>query len=176
MKKRKNQLTTEQIAIIALLIAFKLVLSRFSVPISPENRLSFGFLGTALLGTLYGPWIAGFANAGSDLLSSAIFGSGGQFFIGFTFSAFLGGVFYGVFLYRDRVNWYHILLAVLCNSLITNLFLNTLWVHWLYKTPIIALLLARIPQNLIMGPLRFGVIYLLLNAPQLQGVLKRLRG
>lgn len=171
----KTKISTEQIAMIALLIALKLVLSRLSIPITPENRLSFGFIGTAILGTLYGPWIAGLANAGSDLLSSALFGNGGQFFIGFTFSAFLGGIFYGYFLHRQDVRWYHALLSVLCNTLITNLVLNTLWVYWLYQTPIPALLITRLPQNLIMGPIRFLVIYFLMTAPQLKRVYQRLR-
>lgn len=175
MNKQKYTISTQQLAIIGLLIAFKLVLSRLSIPISPENRLSFGFVGTAFLGTLYGPWIAGIANVGSDLLTSALFGNNGQFFIGFTFSAFLGGVFYGAFLHRETVKWYHVLGAVLCNTLITNLFFNTLWVHILYRAPIPALLFARVPQNLIMGPFRFLVIYFLLRTPQLQGIYRRLR-
>lgn len=128
-----------------------------------------------MLGTLYGPWIAGLAN-GSDLLTSALFGSGGQFFIGFTFSAFLGGVFYGYFRIADRFVGIMFYLPSYNNTLITNLVLNTLWVHLLYQTPISAPLFARIPQNLIMGPVRFLVIYFLMTTPQLQNIYQRLRG
>lgn len=170
-KNNKFTFTTQQIAILGILMALGLVLSRVSIPLGPSNRLSFGFIVNAMIGILYGPWVAGFAAAGKDLLQTFLFGvQGGSFFIGFTLTAFVGSFIYGWFLHREKVTWKHVLAAVILNTVLTNLVLNTLWIYLLYKTPVIVLLASRIPQNLIMAPIRFIVIYLIVQNKQIQRV------
>lgn len=174
MKKNNSfNFTTQQIAILGILMALGLVLSRVAIPLSPSNRLSVGFIVNAIIGILYGPWVAGFAAAGNDLLKTFLFGTQGTFFIGFVLSAFVGSFIYGWFLHRKTVTWQHVLLAVLLNTIFTNLVLNTLWIHILYRTPIIVLLASRLPQNLIMAPIRFVVIYLITQNRQLNQVFDR---
>lgn len=173
MKKGKFTFTTREIAIVGVLMALGLALSRVSVFLSLNNRISFGFIINAIIGILFGPWVAGFAAAGNDLLSSFLFGVQGDFFIGFTFTAFVGSFIYGFFLHRKNIRWQHIAAAVVLNAILTNLVLNTLWIHLLYKTPISVLLATRIPQNLIMTPVRFIIIYLLVQNKQLQRIFER---
>lgn len=169
-KNNRFSFTTQQIAIVGILMALGLVLSRVAIPLSPSNRLSIGFIVNAIIGILYGPWVAGFAAVGNDLLQSFLFGTQGTFFIGFVLSAFVGSFIYGWFLHRKTVTWKHVLLAVLLNTIFTNLVLNTLWIHILYRTPIIVLLASRLPQNLIMAPIRFVVIYMITQNRQLNQV------
>lgn len=172
--KNKFTFTTKQIAVLGVLMGLRIALSRFSVMIGPNNRLAFGFIIASIIGMLFGPWVAGFSSVGTDLLTSFLFGTqGGPFFIGFTLTAFVGGVVYGFFLHRKEIKWQHVLLAVLVNTILTNLVMNTLWVNILFKTPVFVLLASRIPQNLIMGPIRFIVIYLVLTNKQLQNVYER---
>lgn len=166
--KRKFTFSTIQIALVGVLMAMNLVLSQVSVPLGEANRISFGFLPTAVIALLFGPWVAGIASALTDLLSFFLFSSGFTFFIGFTFSAFLGGVIYGVFLHRIRVKWYHVLGAVLVNTLVTNLFFNSLWLNILYETPFWALMPGRILQNAIMAPIRYVLIFAFATTPQLR--------
>ena len=71
------------------------------------------------------------------------------------------------------IKWYHVLLAVVVNSLMTNLVMNTIWVNMLFGTPFKVLLATRIPQNLIMAPIRFIIIYLALTNKQLQEIYQR---
>lgn len=173
-EKKKFTFTTKQIAVLGVLMGLQIALSRLSIMVGPNNRLSFGFIIAAIIGMLFGPWIAGLAGVGTDLLTSFLFGTpGGSFFIGFTFTAFVGGFVYGVFLHREKIKWYHVLFAILFNSLLTNLVLNTLWINILFGTPIKALLVTRIPQNLIMAPIRFIVIFLATTNTQLQDIYKR---
>lgn len=170
---KKFTFTTEQIAVLGVLMGLRIAMSRLSIMIGPNNRLSFGFIIAAIIGMLFGPWVAGISSIGTDLLTSFLFGQPGGMFIGFTFSAFVGGFIYGVFLHRKEIKWQHILGAVLLNTLFTNLVLNTLWVNIMFQTPIKALLVTRIPNNLIMGPIRFGLIYLALTNKQLQSIFDR---
>lgn len=172
-ERRKFEFTTQQIAVLGVLMALEIALSRVSIMIGTNNRLSFGFIITSIIGILFGPWVAGMAGIGTDLLTAFMFGTQGTFFIGFTFSAFLGAFFYGLFLHRKEIRWQHVFWAVLLNSVITNIILNTLWINILYETPITVLLASRVPQNLIMGPIRFLVIYLITQNKQLRAIFER---
>lgn len=172
--KKKFTFTTKQIAVLGVLMGLQIAMSRLSIMVGPNNRLSFGFIIAAIIGMLFGPWVAGLAGVGTDLLTNFLFGTqGGTFFIGFTFTAFVGGFIYGLFLHREKIKWQHVFLAVLLNSLFANLVLNTLWVNILFGTPIKALLITRIPQNLIMAPIRFVLIYLATTNKQLQDIYQR---
>ncbi|WP_018659609.1 folate family ECF transporter S component [Allofustis seminis] len=172
-KKNKFNFSVEQMTIVAVMIALHLVLSRFSIPLGNANRISFSFIITALLGILYGPIIAGLANVSSDLLKSFLFGPGGPFFIGFTISAMLGGIIYGLFLHRKTIRWPHVLAATVVNTLFVNLVLNTYWVHLLFGTPFRELLVTRVPQNAIMLPIRFAFILFITQLPQLKPIIKK---
>lgn len=172
--KKKFTFSTKQIAVLGVLMGLRIALSRFSIMIGPNNRLAFGFIIASMIGMLFGPWVAGFSSVGTDLLTSFLFGTqGGPFFIGFTLTAFVGGAVYGFFLHRKNIKWYHVLLAVLLNSVLANIVMNTMWVNILFDTPILALLATRIPQNLIMGPIRFVIIYIVLTNNQLQNIYER---
>ena len=165
--------STIQISLIGVLMGLGLVLSRVAIPLGTTNRLSLGFVVTAVISMLFGPWVGGFAALGVDLLTSFIFGQQGVFFIGFTLTAFVNGVIYGVFLHRRRPNWKHVLLAVLFQTVISNIILNTLWIYILFPSTLKGLLIARIPQNLLMGPIRFVLLYIITQNKQLLRVFDR---
>lgn len=173
MNNRKFTFTTNQIAVVGVLMGLGLALSRVAIPLGTTNRLSLGFVVTAAISMLYGPWVGGFAAAGVDLLVSFLFGQQGTVFIGFTLTAFVNGVIYGFFLHRRRPNWQRLVLAILFQTVISNVILNTLWINILYQTPIVVLLASRIPQNLIMAPIRFLLLYFVLKNSQLLHVFDR---
>lgn len=170
---KKFTFTPVQIAIVGIMMGLGLALSRVAIPIGTTNRLSLGFVVTAVIGLLYGPWVGGFAAAGVDLLTSFIFGNQGTFFIGFTLTAFVNGFIYGWFLHRKNVTWKHVLWAVILQTIISNIILNTLWIYILFETPIPVLLATRIPQNVIMGPIRFAILYFITQNRQLKAAFSR---
>ncbi|MGM9532761.1 folate family ECF transporter S component, partial [Intestinibacter sp.] len=84
---------------ISLLIALEIILTRFCSINTPIVRIGFGFLPIATIAMMYGPLSAGIAYAIGDILGMMIFPSS-SFFPGFTLTAFLTGVAYGLVLYK----------------------------------------------------------------------------
>ena len=101
----------------------------------------------------FGPVGAAVVATVADLVGAILFPSG-QFFIGFTVTALLGGLVWGVFLHKKQTNG-RILCAVLIEQLILSLLLNTLWISILYSSPFVPLMTSRIVQCLVLGPVQF---------------------
>lgn len=87
-----------------------------------------------------------------------LFPTGGSFFPGFTLTAFLTGVVYGVFLYNKPKTWPRIIGAVLIVCLVINLGLDTLWLSILMGKGYIALLPTRIMKAVLMIPVQTFII------------------
>ena len=165
----KWDLDTRGIAIVGILMAMSIALGRIGIT-TPVVRITFSFLPTALIGILFGPWVAGVAAALGDILSFIIGGGVGGFFPGFTLSAFLGGVSYGVFLHKKKVTKKRVLMAVAFNTLFVNLTLNTLWIYILTQNPIAVILPPRLIQNAVMSLVRFLSIWFISSNKQLRRV------
>ena len=144
----------KQIASMAILIAFSIVLERFFSIRTPIVTVGFGFLPVVIAAILYGPLIGGIVGAAADFIGAILFPIA-AFFPGFTLTAFIVGFIYGVFLHRNpRTSW-KILTAVVCTILLGDLFINTYWLTIIMGQGMIALLPARITKCLIMLPIRF---------------------
>ena len=89
---------------ISLLIALEVILTRFCSIYTGVLRIGFGFLPVAIIAMMYGPISAGVAYAIGDILGMMIFPCG-SYFPGFTLTAFLTGVIYGVVLYKHPKTW-----------------------------------------------------------------------
>ena len=152
MKHYKEYISTDTKALVTmgLLIAVEIVLTRF-VSIQTWNlRIGFGFLPIAIAGMILGPVNAGIVAAAADLLGAILFPSG-TFFPGFTFTALLGGITYGFFLYKKTSQW-RILVAVCIHQCFLSLTVNTLWLSILFDSPYWPLFSTRIIQTAIMIP------------------------
>ncbi len=86
---------------VALLVAMEVVLARFLSINTPIVRIGFGFVPIAICGMLYGPMMAGVAGAMSDIIGAVLFPTG-AYFPGFTVSAALTGIVFGLFLYNRK--------------------------------------------------------------------------
>lgn len=170
MTEQRKAYSTRTIAVIGLLMGMDIILSRFVSIETPITRISFGFLPSALIGILYGPWMAGTAGALTDIVGTVLFNRGGAFFIGFTLSAFLGSFFYGLFLHKKEVTLWRVVLAVLVNTVFVNLTLNTLWLVLMVDEAWMAILPARILQNAVIAPIRVALIYFVAKNPSLRRV------
>lgn len=144
----------------AMLTAICVALSFLHIPITNSVQLSFGFIAIGLIGLWYGPIPAALCSGISDLIGFMIFPSG-MFFPGFTLSAIVGGLLYGLVLYRRPIKFLRTLLAFFLVGIIVNVILNTIWVAILYGYGIWALLPARIAKNLITIPLNAFIFYLI---------------
>ena len=145
---------------ISVLIATEVVLSRFLSLSTPLTKIGFGFVPIAICAILYGPIFAGIAGAVSDIVGAILFPIG-PYFPGFTLSAALTGIVFGVFLFNHKINFIWLLCVVLINCLGISLLISTLWLTIITGTPWMLLLPIRIISSLIMIPVQFGSLFLL---------------
>ena len=128
--KKYNRKRTLDITVMAMVLAIRLVMEMLpKITIGPYVQIGFGFIGAAIAGVMLGPWRAALVGILVDILGNFFRGETGQFFIGYTFTALVGGLIYGYFLYKRPLRWEQIGLAVLLVTIFCNLGLNSIWVH-----------------------------------------------
>ena len=151
------------LVLLGIIVAMKIILSRFTVGTTIVH-VSLGFIGSVMLGYLFGPVWGSIGGGISDLVSSALFGNQGGFFLGFTLSAMIGPFIYGLVFYQKPVKIWRIILATLLVTVFVNIGLNTLWVHLLYGMDFRVVLIQRIPKEAITPWLEMIISYFVLNA------------
>lgn len=143
---------------VALLIAVEIVLSRFlSIP-TPITKISFAFLPIAITAMLFGPLYAGIAAVLADFIGATMFPTA-PFFPGFTLTAFLTGLIYGLFLYKRPITFLRVICAVLLIAIALHLGLNTVWIKMITGKAVFAILPARLLQTAIMLPVQVLSIF-----------------
>ncbi|MDF7673131.1 folate family ECF transporter S component [Lactobacillus sp. ESL0701] len=163
ISKRTLKLELRDLILLGVVIAIKIILHRFSIGTAVVH-VSLDFIGSVMLGFIFGPVWGSVGGAIGDLVSSAIFGNQGGYFIGFTLSAMVGPLIYGLFFYHRPVKIWRIILSTLLVTVIVNVGLNTLWVHVLYGLNFNAALVQRLPKELIVPWVQMFVIYFVLQA------------
>lgn len=83
----------------------------------------------------------------------------------------LGGLFYGIFLYKAQVSIPRVLSAKLLINMIVNALLGTIWYSMLYGKGFYALIVPRLTANLIKIPVETIVLSIFL--PVLIAVMRR---
>lgn len=148
---------------VAMLLAMSVVISfTASVRVTETIKIGLGYLITALLGMLYGPFTAALAAGAGDLIKYLLKPDGAYFF-GFTLTSMLGGVVYGVFFYREKCTIPRAIASKATVSLLLNCLLNTVWVSWLYGMPFLGALGPRVIKNLMALPFEIVLLYIVLN-------------
>ncbi|MDO5603425.1 MAG: folate family ECF transporter S component, partial [Oscillospiraceae bacterium] len=143
------------LALTALFIALNIAMDALNlrIQLTPDLRIGFGFLTSAMVGMLFGPVVAMTAGAATDILGWLVNTGGGAYFPGFTLTAILAGLIWGLFLYQRPLKWWRCLGAKLVINVFLNIFLNSVWMHIYYgKAMIVADLPLRIGKNLLLLP------------------------
>ena len=140
----------------ALLTAIKILLTRFFSIQLPTMRFSLSFVPTMMIGMLFNPWISGAIAAATDIIGFAI-APRGEYFFGYTLTAFLSGFVYSVFLYKKEVTLKRVVMATVINVIFLNMGLNTLWASMTTGKAFIAIAGPRIVKNLVDIPLRIMI-------------------
>ncbi len=148
---------------VSVLLAMSIVISFMaSVRVTETIKIGLGYLITALLGMLYGPFTAAIAAGAGDIIKYLVKPDGAYFF-GFTLTAMLGGMAYGCLLYRERVTVWRAILSKSIISLILNCCLNTVWISILYGMPFFGALAPRVIKNVVALPFEIVLLYIVLN-------------
>ncbi|WP_270628417.1 folate family ECF transporter S component [Limosilactobacillus mucosae] len=167
---------TKRMVLAAMLIALQIILEKLSIGDPAVLKIGLGFIATALIGFLLGPWIGALSMIINDLISNTLLSSGAMFFPGFTLSAAISGIIAGIFLYQQQISWRRILIYEFCQILITNVFFTTLWLYLMgigqgsSAMSFMALLMVRLPKEVISWPIEALIVLTLLKAVERAGL------
>ena len=151
-----SRVNTRRLVLLGLMVALNVVLGRFSIQLVPEVRLSIlGFLPIALAAHLMGPMFGALTGAAGDIVNFLLFTHVyGPYFPGYTLTAALSGLWYGLLLYRRKVTWPRAILTILPVIVLGEMGLNSVWVWMMYRKTFWANLPMRLLTNAIECPLK----------------------
>ena len=154
------------LTVAALLVALGVLAGFFKIPITNIIEIRFGSIPLAAAGALFGPGIAAIVGALSDLGGYVLMPTG-PYFPGFTVSEALSGVVFGIAFGKKgliHISILRITAAVLTNTLLINLLLNSLWLSMLYgKGGVFAVMTARVLKEILMIPVNVVLIAAILK-------------
>ncbi len=142
---QKLRFTPKLLATMGVLVALEIVIAQF-LTIRPTQsiKISLDFIPVVVAGILFGPVPAMIISMLADILGAFLFPVG-PFFPGFTATAALTGLLYGLTLHKSQ-SWLRVILAVAVQQWILSLLLNTFWLKVLYGMPYVPTLVSRLPQ------------------------------
>lgn len=132
-KRNDNRIT--EICIFAILLALEIVLSRFLSFKTFNIKFSLAFITVVFIARSYGPYKSALFAMVADFIGAILFPFGPYFF-GFTVTAGLRGLIWGLFLY-ERKSFKAIVMTVFMEQLICTLILNSIWISYSSNTPFI---------------------------------------
>lgn len=174
MEKQKNVFrrsldelkSTRAVIITAMLIALNLAMDLMGLKIylTPELRVSVGFVCNASVAMLYGPTVGMMTGFSTDVLGFLLSpNNNAGYFPGYTLTAILGGLLYGLWLYKERPSIPRCIGAKLSVNILCNLLLNSFWSALLYNKGFWALLPGRLFKNLCLLPFEVLLLWVVAN-------------
>ena len=169
-EKSLNQEKIFKLCCLGILIAMQVVLARFVVvPVGDMMRFSTSFIPVVIAARCFGI-VGGMTVYGlGDFIGAIAFPTGGAFFPGYTLTATVVGLIFGLFLKpvngvetKLQLN-IRIVLSVLCTQLIGSFLMNSYWRSFQTGTPYTAVLMTRLPQCLISSVIQIVFMVLLLD-------------
>lgn len=154
---------TRALVICALLCAAAIIIEQFQLPIIPGVlEVSFSFVAISLCSFLTGPVIAIPCGIIVDVVGAVI--KGYSFFFGYTLSAVLGAVIYGLFLYRSRLSFGRVALSRVTVNIFVNVFLGSVWRVCMSGGPYGYYVLISGIKNILLLPLEVFIMSVFLGA------------
>lgn len=173
MKDKHPSLTTQRLAVLAIVAALLMVVENFlSLRFSDIMQFQFTFLPYTILGAVGGPIWSALTAIVIDPI--ALLWSGQTFMLGFVVIEAISGLLYGYFFYGKRLrlenksDWVYVSLVVILILAITSFVLTPLVLHFYFKMPLAVLYPPRFVKALVEIPLRISLTMLVL--PRLQEI------
>ncbi|GKQ42150.1 membrane protein [Companilactobacillus sp. RD055328] len=157
-----NALLVRELTWLSALIALQMILGRLEV--GPNFvKFGFGFIATALIGYYYGPITGAIVGVVSDIVTHVIFPDPSGFFWGFTLSALVAGLIYGLVLHEKKITYWRALLVTVIVVVIVNTLMNTLWISMMMNFSFWKLLAPRLIKEVLTVIFQSIVIWLVLG-------------
>lgn len=157
----------KMLVLASVLIALRVAIKSWAIPIGENLFIYFGFFVNALGGMCFGPVVAAVAAAISDTLGCLI-APKGVYFFPFIFVEIAGSVIFALFLYKRRISEIRVILSRFCVCVGVNLILNPLIMIWYYEVMFdksyTFFTLPRTVKNLVLFPAESLLLILFLNA------------
>ncbi|VBB06721.1 ecf transporter substrate-specific component [Lucifera butyrica] len=150
---------TRNVVLAAMFISLTIVLTHILAIQTPFIRIDLAFLPVAVYSLLFGPFAGAVVAAVADILGCLLF-SPGLFFPGFTLSAFVSGIIYGLYFFKRKITLSNIIGASLTVFLLIDVVMNTLWLSILYHKAAQTFITGRIIKGLLMLPVHVILIYM----------------
>lgn len=130
----KTHRYVKRLVTMSMMVALNIIMAEFiKIPVIPKVlELSLGFIPIAMTGMLFGSVASISVAVIADVIGALIFYPA-YFFIGYTFTAFMTGLLYGMILHRKDLRLWQIYICQLLVSVICYATLNSLWVIILYS-------------------------------------------
>ena len=150
----KSKLTLKEMAIIAILLACSIILSRFFSISTPITKISFSFVPLIISGRYFGTKGAMIVAGLGDLIGALLFPFG-VYFPGYTLSEILRGYILGKSF--RKINLSRIVIAIILTQIVCSLALNSLSMTIFYENfrafsleKFISFIVMRTPQVAVM--------------------------
>ncbi len=135
----------------ALICALCVVIGALYITVGDNLRVKFTFFVMAMGSAVYGPIMGLLVGGVSDVIGYLLFPSG-AFFPGYTLSSMLGGLVYGLFLYRKKITVLRIFGAKFLVNYFINVFLGSLWSQMLFGKGYLYYLTVSLVKNTVLLP------------------------
>ena len=160
MKKRSVN-TLETLVCLAILTALQVVLSRFLSVQMWNMKYGFSFIPVMLAANLYGSLGAAAVYGVGDLIGALVFPTG-TYFPGFTLTAVITGVVWGLLL-KGKIKPVKAVCAVVSVQVCCSFLLNSYWISFISGAPYASQLAVRWPQSLGYAVIHLVFIFALLE-------------
>ncbi len=161
---------TKKIILSAMLLAVSIVLSRFVSIKTQLLVISLNFIPIMLSSIWLGPKYSTLIAALSDLIGAILFPFG-SYFPGFTISAAITGLIYGLFLYKKsekEMKDSEFIIRLIISSIlalgVVGILLTSLWLNILYGSAYLVVVSSRVLTQVIMLPIQVVTIFVLEKA------------
>lgn len=156
----------KKIILSAMLLAILIILSRFVSIKTQILVISLSFIPIMMSAIWLGPKYSTAIALLGDFLGAILFPFG-PYFPGFTVSAALSGLVYGLFLYNkgEELGTKSLIIRLILSSVIVltaiNILLTSYWIHMLYGNAYIAVMAGRVTTQALMLPIQIVTIFAL---------------
>lgn len=157
----------------AMFGAISIILGSMTVMVGDFLKIGFSFLPNEFIFYLFGPVVGVIYGAAMDILTFIVKPSG-TFFFGFTISAMLKGLLFGIILYKKPLSLKRIIFANVLQMIFINLLLDTYWLTVLIGKGFFALLPLRALKAFIMLPVETIILFTVIKGVEASGILKLL--
>ena len=150
----KDVFKTNNLVVMAMMVALKMILSQFSIYLTPTFKLiEFSYLPSAIVSILYGPIagvVFGFVADTVGFIAKPV----GPYFVGYAISEMVSNFIYACFLYKCPITWQRVLMSRVIITVSVTFGLNFIWNVMMYGSVASKYFTgARLLNNLVQLPL-----------------------